>query len=116
MSDCLFCKLIDGEIPTTKVYEDEQCLAFLDIAPLAPTHFLVVPKQHFASAAEVTEENAAVVAHIFAVAAKLAKEAGLDKGFRIVTNCGDDAGQTVHHLHFHLLGGKQMGWSAESGV
>ena len=73
MSDCLFCKIIHGEIPTTKVYEDDQCLAFLDIAPLAPTHFLVVPKQHFASAAEATEENAAVIGHIYAVIAKIAK-------------------------------------------
>ena len=86
MSDCLFCKIIHGEIPTTKVYEDDQCLAFLDIAPLAPTHFLVVPKQHFASAAEATEENAAVIGHIYAVIAKIAKEQGFADGYRVVTS------------------------------
>ena len=104
MSDCLFCKIIHGEIPTTKVYEDDQCLAFLDIAPLAPTHFLVVPKQHFASAAEATEENAAVIGHIYAVIAKIAKEQGFADGYRVVTNVGELAGQTVHHIHFHVLG------------
>ena len=109
MSDCLFCKLIDGEIPTTKVYEDDQCLAFLDIAPLAPTHFLVVPKQHFASAAEATEENAAVIGHIYAVIAKIAKEQGFADGYRVVTNVGELAGQTVHHIHFPVLSGKQLG-------
>ena len=92
MSDCLFCKIIHGEIPTTKVYEDDQCLAFLDIAPLAPTHFLVVPKQHFASAAEATEENAAVIGHIYAVIAKIAKEQGFADGYRVVTNVGELAG------------------------
>ena len=86
MSDCLFCKIIAGEIPTTKVYEDDKCLAFLDIAPLAPTHFLVIPKQHFASAAEVTEENEALIGHIYTVIAKLAKEQGFADGYRVVTN------------------------------
>ena len=100
MSDCLFCKIIAGEIPTTKVYEDDKCLAFLDIAPLAPTHFLVIPKQHFASAAEVTEENEALTGHIYTVIAD---------GYRVVTNVGDLAGQTVHHIHFHVLSGKQLG-------
>lgn len=109
MSDCLFCSIINGDIPSTKVYEDELCLAFQDIAPLAPTHFLVVPKEHFASAAEVTEENSAVIAHIFQVIAKLAKEMGFEDGFRVVTNCGDIAGQTVHHIHFHVLAGKELG-------
>ncbi len=108
MSDCLFCKIIAGEIPSNKVYEDDLCLAFYDIAPMAPTHFLVIPKEHFASAAEVTEENAAVVGHIFTVIAKLAKELELD-GFRVVTNCGEIAGQTVHHIHFHVLSGKELG-------
>ena len=109
MSDCLFCKIIDGEIPSTKVYEDDLCYAFRDIAPMAPMHFLVVPKTHFASAAEVTEENAPVVGHIYAVIAKLAKEMGFSDGYRVVTNVGELAGQTVHHIHFHVLSGKTLG-------
>ena len=109
MNDCLFCKIIAGEIPSRKVYEDELCFAFYDISPLAPTHFLVVPKKHLASAAEITEENAALVGHIYAVIAKLAKELGFAEGFRVVTNCGADAGQTVRHLHFHVLAGKELG-------
>ena len=109
MNDCLFCKIIAGEIPSKKVYEDELCYAFYDISPLAPTHFLVVPKVHLASAAEITAENAAVVGHIYAVIAKLAKELGFAEGFRIVTNCGAAAGQTVHHLHFHVLAGTTLG-------
>ena len=108
MSDCLFCKIIAGEIPSNKVYEDELCYAFYDIAPMAPTHFLVIPKVHFASAAEVTEENASVIGHIYKVIAQLAKELNLD-GFRVVTNCGESAGQTVHHIHFHVLSGKELG-------
>ena len=109
MSACLFCNIVAGEIPSKKVYEDDRCYAFCDIAPLAPTHFLVVPKQHFASAAEVTPENSAVIGHIFEVIAKLAKEMGFSDGFRVVTNCGEIAGQTVHHIHFHVLSGKQLG-------
>ncbi len=109
MEDCLFCNIIAGKIPSEKVYEDDLCYAFRDISPLAPTHFLVVPKVHLASAAEVTEENAAVVGHIFAVIAKLAKDMGFADGFRVVTNCGELAGQTVHHLHFHVLSGRQLG-------
>lgn len=109
MNDCLFCKIIAGEIPSNKVYEDALCYAFYDISPMAPTHFLVIPKEHLASAAEITEDNAAVVAHIYAVIAKLAHELGFAEGFRVVTNCGEDAGQTVHHLHFHVLAGKKLG-------
>lgn len=109
MSDCLFCRIVAGEIPSQKVYEDEYCYAFYDISPLAPTHFLVVPKKHFASAAEVTQENAEVVGHIYAVIAKLAMEMDFAEGFRVVTNCGQDAGQTVNHIHFHVLAGKQLG-------
>ncbi len=109
MNDCLFCKIIAGQIPSKKVYEDELCFAFYDIAPLAPTHFLVVPKQHLASAAEVTAESAPVVGHIYAVIAKLAKELGFAEGYRVVTNVGAIAGQTVHHLHFHVLAGKELG-------
>lgn len=109
MKDCLFCKIIAGEIPSDKVYEDESCYAFRDIQPMAPTHFLVVPKLHLASVNDLTQENATVVAHIYAVIAKLAREMNLESGYRVVTNCGADAGQTVHHLHFHVLAGKQLG-------
>lgn len=109
MNNCIFCRILAGEIPSKKLYEDEQCLAFYDIQPLAPQHFLVIPKAHIASAAELGEEQAALVGHIFAVIAKLTKELGFADGFRVVTNCGEDAGQTVKHLHFHVLGGKTLG-------
>jgi len=109
MSDCLFCKIVAGDIPSNKVYEDELCLAFYDIDPQAPTHFLVIPKAHIASVSEVNEENAAVVAHIFTVIAKVTKELGVDS-YRVVSNIGDQAGQSVHHLHFHVLGGRDMTW------
>lgn len=108
--DCVFCKIAAGEIPSKKVYEDDQILAFHDLDPKAPFHILLIPKQHIASAAEITPENSAVVAHIFEVAARLAKENKLDNGFRIVCNAGEDGGQTVPHLHFHLLGGRPMKW------
>ena len=110
--DCLFCKIINGEIPSNKVYEDDTVFAFRDIAPQAPTHILIIPKEHIKSAAEIDESNSAVVAHIFEVAAKIAKQEGLDDGFRIVNNCGDIAGQTVKHLHFHLMGVREFGWPA----
>ena len=110
--DCLFCKIINGEIPSNKVYEDDRVFAFRDIAPQAPTHILIIPKQHIKSAAEIDESNSDVVAHIFEVAAKIANQEGLDDGFRIVNNCGDIAGQTVKHLHFHLMGGREFGWPA----
>ena len=106
--NCLFCKIIAGDIPSTKVYEDVLVLAFRDIAPQAPTHILVIPKAHIPSAAAVTAENSAVVAHIFEVIPQIARAEGLEGGFRVVSNCGDDAGQTVHHLHFHILGGKKL--------
>ncbi len=108
MEDCLFCKIIAGEIPSKKVYEDEQVLAFYDIAPMAPVHILVIPKMHISSAAEITAENSAVVAHIFEVIAKIAADLKLENGFRVVSNCGRDACQSVHHLHFHILAGKQL--------
>ena len=109
--DCLFCKIVKGEIPSKKVYEDEKVYAFYDISPAAPVHVLLIPKEHIASANDLGEENAAVVAHIFSVAARLAKELGIsEKGYRIVNNCGEDGGQTVQHLHFHLLGGRSLGW------
>ena len=107
-NDCLFCAIIDGEIPSTKVYEDDVCFAFRDIAPQAPTHVLVVPKEHIASVDGVTPDNSGVVAHIFEVIPKIAAAEGLTGGYRVVSNCGDDAGQTVHHLHFHILGGKRL--------
>ena len=106
--NCLFCKIIAGDIPSTKVYEDETCYAFRDIAPQAPTHILVVPKTHIADCNGISEDNAAVVAHIFAVIPQIAKAEGLENGYRVVSNCGEDAGQTVQHLHFHILGGKKL--------
>ena len=108
MENCLFCKIVAGDIPSTKVYEDERILAFRDIAPMAPTHILVIPKTHIGSVAEVTGENAAVVAHIFTVIPQIAAAEGLTGGYRVVSNCGPDAGQTVPHLHFHILGGKKL--------
>ena len=108
MSDCLFCKIIAGEIPSTKVYEDDSVLAFRDIAPQAPTHVLVIPKAHISGCDGVTWENSAVVAHIFEVIPAIAKSEGLTNGYRVVSNCGPDAGQTVPHLHFHILGGKPL--------
>lgn len=108
MTDCLFCKIIAGEIPSKKVYEDESVFAFYDINPQAPVHILVIPKEHIQSAAQITQENSAVVSHIFEVIAKIAKEQNFGNGFRVVTNCGEHAGQTVGHLHFHILGGKQL--------
>jgi histidine triad (HIT) family protein len=108
MENCLFCKIVRGEIPSTKVYEDEKVLAFRDIAPMAPTHILVIPKEHIASVNEVNAENAAIVAHIFTVIPQIAAAEKLEGGYRVVSNCGADAGQTVHHLHFHILGGKKL--------
>ena len=108
MSDCLFCKIIAGEIPSTKVYEDDSVLAFRDIAPQAPTPVLVIPKAHISGCDGVTVENSAVVAHIFEVIPAIAKSEGLTNGYRVVSNCGPDAGQTVPHLHFHILGGKAL--------
>ena len=110
--DCLFCKIINGDIPSAKVYEDETVFAFRDIEPQAPVHILIIPKQHIKSAAEITSENSAVVAHVFEVAAKIAEDEGLTDGYRIVNNCGDSAGQTVKHLHFHLMGGREFTWPA----
>ena len=109
--NCLFCKIIKGEIPSAKVYEDDKVYAFRDIEPQAPVHILIIPKAHIASANELTEENASIVGHIFAVAAKITKEEGIaEGGYRIVNNCGEDGGQTVKHLHFHMLGGRSLAW------
>ena len=106
--DCLFCKIVEGTIPSACVWNDELCYAFRDIAPQASTHILVVPKAHIASVGEINSENSAVVAHIFEVIPKIAKAEGLSGGFRVVSNCGDDACQSVHHLHFHILGGEKL--------
>lgn len=107
--DCLFCKIVSGDIPSTKVYEDDKVLAFKDINPLAPVHILVIPKEHIDSVAAVTAENSAVIAHIFEVIAKIAEEQGIDKdGFRVVSNCGENGCQSVKHLHFHILGGRKL--------
>ena len=108
--DCLFCKIAAGEIPSKKLYEDDRVLAFYDISPEAPVHFLVIPKAHIESAAKIDAENASIVAYIFEVIAKLQAELGLTDGFRVVTNCGKDAGQTVPHLHFHVLAGRNLAW------
>lgn len=109
--DCLFCKIISGEIPSSKVYEDDLVYAFNDISPAAPVHVLIIPKNHISSANELNEDNAAIVSHIFLVAGKIAKQLGIaENGYRIVNNCGKDGGQTVGHLHFHLLGGRNLGW------
>lgn len=109
MADCLFCKIAAGEIPSKSLYEDEKVFAFYDIDPKAPTHFLVIPKEHIVSCAGVNEENAALVGHIFTVIAKLTKELGLED-FRVVSNIGERAGQSVFHLHFHVLAGRDMTW------
>ena len=108
MENCLFCKIVAGVIPSTKVYEDETVLAFRDIATQAPTHILVIPKAHIGSVAKVPPANSAVVAHIFEVIPAIAAKEGLTDGYRVVSICGPDAGQTVPHLHFHILGGKQL--------
>lgn len=106
--DCLFCKIIAGEIPSNKVYEDDKILAFYDIAPAAPMHFLVIPKAHISGASAVTAENAEIVGYIYAKIAEITKDLGVSS-YRVVTNCGADAGQTVFHLHFHVLAGKTLG-------
>ena len=110
MNDCIFCKIVKGDIPSKKAYEDELVYAFHDIAPAAPVHVLVIPKEHIlAGVDEVTEDNAAIVAHIFTVIPKIAKELGLTGGYRVVSNIGADAGQTVRHIHFHIIGGAALG-------
>ncbi len=108
MENCLFCKIAAGEIPSTKVYEDAEILAFRDIAPMAPTHILVIPKTHIPSVDGITAENSGLVAHIFEVIPQIARAEGLTQGYRVVSNCGEQAGQTVKHLHFHILGGRQL--------
>ncbi len=108
MEDCTFCKIIKGEIPSNKVYEDDEILAFKDINPLAPVHILVIPKKHISSTDDLEENDEKLVGKIFTVLKNLAKENGLKNGYRIVNNCGKDGGQEVKHLHFHLLGGRKL--------
>ena len=108
--DCLFCKIVKGTIPANRVYEDERCIGFPDINPQAPTHLLVIPKQHIASHAKALEEDTALLGHLMAAAAAMARDQKLDRGYRIVLNTGSDGGQTVSHLHLHLLGGRPMAW------
>lgn len=109
-SDCLFCKIVAGTIPAKRVYEDDQSLCFADISPQAPTHLLIIPKEHIASQAHAQEEHAALLGHLMATAAKIARSEKLDGGYRVVINTGPDGGQTVDHLHLHLLGGRHMTW------
>ncbi len=106
--DCLFCKIIKGEIPSTKVYEDENIYAFRDINPEAPCHILVIPKKHISSMNEITPENSVYVAKIFEKIPEIAKIGGCTNGYRVISNCGEDAGQSVHHLHFHVIGGVKL--------
>lgn len=110
MDDCLFCKIINGSVPSTKVYENEYVYAFKDIDPQAPFHAVVVPKIHIKSAAEITPENSMYISKIFEAISEIAKENKLDNGFRVVNNCGEDGGQTVGHLHFHLLARRYLAW------
>ena len=109
MNDCLFCKIIAGEIPSTKVYEDDKVYAFRDINPQAPVHVLVLPKEHMDSANAITSENAGNIAAVFEAVPKIAAAEGLSDGYRVSNNCGADAGQTVMHIHFHLIGGRKLG-------
>jgi histidine triad (HIT) family protein len=110
MTDCLFCKIIAGKIPAKKVYEDQKAFAFEDINPQAPTHVLIIPKKHIAGIDQATEEDAELMGYCQIVAAKIARERNIENGFRTVYNVGPDAGQTVFHLHLHLLGGRKMSW------
>lgn len=110
MSDCLFCKIINGDIPADKLYEDDDVLAFRDIAPQAPTHFLVIPKKHISGLSEATDEDQVILGKLMTIAAKLAKEEGVGDNFRAVVNTGEQAGQTVFHIHMHILGGRSMQW------
>lgn len=111
MSDCLFCKIAKGEIPSTKVYEDEHLFAFKDISPVAPEHIVVIPKVHFASLNEVTDETSNILGHLMKQIPVIAESAGIkESGYRVVNNCGVDGGQTVYHIHYHLLGGRNLQW------
>jgi histidine triad (HIT) family protein len=109
MSDCIFCKIASGEIPSNIVYQDEKVIAFKDINPLAPVHILIIPKQHMESLLDINSDNSSIVAHIFEKIAVIAENAGVEKnGFRVISNVGEDGGQAVKHLHFHILGGRKL--------
>ena len=109
--DCIFCKIIKGDIPSNKIYEDDKVLAFHDISPEAPVHFLVIPKEHIKSVNELNEENADIISHIFLTINKIVRELGISEtGYRVVNNCGKDGGQTVNHIHFHVLGQRDLKW------
>lgn len=108
--DCLFCKIVNGDIPTNKIYEDDLVIAFNDIDPQAPVHFLVIPKKHIQSVDFINSENSTTIGRIFEVIAKLASQLDLTDGYRVVTNCGKDGGQSVGHLHFHILGKRSLKW------
>lgn len=110
MSDCLFCKIVAGAIPSTKVYEDDFVYAFLDIEPQAPFHAIIIPKEHISSANEITVQNSHLIGKIFEAVAKIAVQENLENGYRVVNNCGEDGGQTVHHIHFHLLARRNLAW------
>ena len=111
MEDCIFCKIVKGEIPSKKVYEDDKVIAFNDISPEAPVHFLVIPKEHIESVNYINEKNADIISHIFVVINKLVNELGIaESGYRIVNNTGEEGGQTVKHMHFHVLGGRSLNW------
>jgi histidine triad (HIT) family protein len=108
--ECLFCRIVAGEVPSDRVYEDDTVVAFRDVAPKAPTHVLVIPRRHIADAHALTEQDAGLLAQLFAAARRVADDAGLVRGYRIVTNVGPESGQSVFHLHLHLLGGRPMRW------
>ncbi len=110
MSDCLFCKIVKGSIPSTPIYEDDYVYAFADIDPQAPFHAIIIPKEHISSANEITAENSQLIAKVFEAVAKIAKQENLANGYRVVNNCGEDGGQTVHHIHFHLLARRNLAW------
>ena len=110
MADCLFCKIVAGEIPSSKIYEDDFVLAFKDIDPKAPFHAIIIPKEHISSADEITAENSGLIAKVFEAVAIISRQENLENGYRVVNNCGEDGGQTVKHLHFHMLAGRSMKW------
>ncbi|NMM61948.1 histidine triad nucleotide-binding protein [Clostridium sp. P21] len=111
MEECIFCKIIKGEIPCEKVYEDDIVLSFKDISPGAPAHILIIPKKHISSLNELTDEDSKIIGHVFVILKEIVKKLGIDKtGYRIVSNCGEDGGQSVSHIHFHVLGGRKLQW------
>ncbi|MDR0522246.1 MAG: histidine triad nucleotide-binding protein [Planctomycetaceae bacterium] len=111
MEKTIFKRIIDKEIPANIVYEDDDCLAFHDVNPQAPVHVLLIPKKEIASLNQLSEDDSVLLGHLFGVIRELTQKLGLENGYRVVVNCGDDGGQTVYHLHFHILGGRQLGWS-----